>query len=107
MLLVLAVFNMAQYWIIINSFCFKGISLFHIKIPLCHRKSIFILKNRWGLRFGVFYHDVKSHKHKVKFSPPPSATSRSWGGVCEGSALLRVLGSRWLIFIFMGCTLGD
>lgn len=55
MLLVVTVFNMAQYWIIINSFCFIGISLSHIKTPLCHRKSMFILKNRWGLRFGFFW----------------------------------------------------
>lgn len=32
-LLVVIVFNMAQYWIIINSFCFIGVSLSHIKIP--------------------------------------------------------------------------
>lgn len=76
-LLVVTIFNMSQYWIIINSFCFTGMSLSHIKTPVYHRKSMFILKKRWGLEFGVFYHDVKSHKHKVTFSPPPSASSRS------------------------------
>lgn len=69
-LLMVTVFNMAQYWIIINSFSFIGISLTYIKTPLYHRKSMFILKNRWGLRFGGFF-TVMLNSTSMKLSFPP------------------------------------
>lgn len=39
-LLVVTVFNVTQYWVIVISFCFIGVSLSHINTSPCCRKSV-------------------------------------------------------------------
>lgn len=66
----LTVFNVTQYWVIVISCCFIGVSLSHINISPCCRKSVPYTEKQLGSQNFFFYHDVKTHKHEVKFSPP-------------------------------------